>query len=283
MSAPVDPTTTTAWAELDRLRGEFTPDLRAWFDAEPSRVVDLTHDAADLHVDLSKSYLTPDVIAALIRLAEQTRVAERRDAMFAGEKINTTEDRAVLHTALRLPRDASLTVDGQDVVADVHAVLDRMGEFTDALRSGAWRGVTGERIHTVVNIGIGGSDLGPRMVVQALRSGGHANGPRVHFIANMDGHELAELLPRLQADSTVFIIASKTFGTAETMQNAASARACRGGIASRSTSGRVSFKISLQPSRPRKSRSRSSSTSCNWVPMAPSPMRTRRCMAWRNG
>ncbi|NYI70843.1 glucose-6-phosphate isomerase [Naumannella cuiyingiana] len=224
MSAPVDPTTTTAWAELDRLRGEFTPDLRAWFDAEPSRVVDLTHDAADLHVDLSKSYLTPDVIAALIRLAEQTRVAERRDAMFAGEKINTTEDRAVLHTALRLPRDARLEVDGENVVEHVHAELDKMYAFADRVRSGEWTGSTGKRIETVINIGIGGSDLGPVMVYEALAPY-RQEGLECRFVSNIDPADLAETTQGLDPETTLFIVASKTFTTLETMTNARMARA----------------------------------------------------------
>src|SRR6476661_5221663 len=147
----------------------------------------------------------------------------RRDAMFAGEHINTSEDRAVLHTALRLPADASLVVDGQDVVADVHDVLDRMGDFTDRVRSGEWRGATGERIKTVVNIGIGGSDLGPVMVYRALRHYADA-GISVRFISNVDPSDLVRSLHGLDPATTLFIVASKTFSTLETLTNATAAR-----------------------------------------------------------
>ena len=140
-----------------------TVHLRDLFDSDPRRGERLTARVADLYVDYSKNLVTDEVLAALFALAERARLGERIAAMFAGSHINTTEDRAVLHTALRLPRDATLTVDDQDVVADVHGVLDRMGAFSDRVRSGEWKGATGERIRTVVNIGIGGSDLGPVM------------------------------------------------------------------------------------------------------------------------
>ena len=149
-------------------RRRSSPTCGAGSPSDPERVGGLTFTAADLLVDLSKGLVTDDVLAALLALADQVGVAERRDAMFRGEHINVTEDRAVLHTALRLPADATLEVDGQDVVADVHEVLRRVYAFADRVRSGAWTGVTGERIRTVVNIGIGGSDLGPVMAYEAL-------------------------------------------------------------------------------------------------------------------
>jgi len=157
MAAPIDPTSTSAWAELAALRDSFQPDLRGWFAADRGRVERMSHELADLHVDLSKNLVTDDVLAALIRLAEQTGVAERFAAMLEGVHINTTEDRAVLHTALRRPADASpaLVVDGQDVDHDVHAVLDALSAFADRVRSGEWRGVTGKKVTHVVNIGIG--------------------------------------------------------------------------------------------------------------------------------
>ncbi len=166
--APVDPTSTEAWSRLTALADGFAPDLRASFDADPHRVDRLSFTAADLHVDLSKSLLQDDVLAALLDLADQVGVTHRRDAMFAGEHINVTEDRAVLHTALRDPEGTTLEVDGQDVVHDVHDMLRRVYAFADDVRSGTWTGVTGERISTVVNIGIGGSDLGPVMAYEAL-------------------------------------------------------------------------------------------------------------------
>ena len=161
--APVDPTTTSAWSRLSALADGFRPDLRAWFDAEPERARRLTFDAADLHVDLSKNLVDDEVLGALLDLAVEVDVAGRREAMLRGDHINVTEDRAVLHTALRLPNGSSLEVDGQDVVADVHDVLERVYAFARTVRSGEWTGVTGERIRTVVNVGIGGSDLGPVM------------------------------------------------------------------------------------------------------------------------
>ena len=169
MIEPVDATATTAWDELDQLADNAELDLRQAFADDPERARRFSRGVGDLHVDLSKNLINDDVLAALLRLAEQTGVAERRDAMFAGEHINVTEDRAVLHTALRLPRDASLVVDGQDVVADVHDVLDRMYAFAQEVRSGERTGYTGKRFTTVVNIGIGGSDLGPVMVYEALK------------------------------------------------------------------------------------------------------------------
>ncbi|HSO70185.1 MAG TPA: glucose-6-phosphate isomerase [Arachnia sp.] len=223
MITPVDATTTEAWADLRILHDALLPDLRGWFEADPHRAAELTFDMADLHVDLSKNLINEDVVAALLRLAEQVNLAGRRDAMFDGERINVTENRSVLHTALRLPREAGLVVDDQDVVADVHEVLDRMYAFADKVRSGEWTGVTGERITTVVNIGIGGSDLGPVMVYEALLPYKQA-GLECRFVSNIDPNDCAETLADLDPTTTLFIVASKTFTTLETLTNARMAR-----------------------------------------------------------
>jgi glucose-6-phosphate isomerase len=215
----IDPATTGAWSQLTELAAAFEPDLRGWFAADAGRVERLTFAAADLHVDLSKSFLTDDILAALLALAEEVGVAARRDAMFAGEHINVTEDRAVLHTALRLPADAVLEVDGQDVVADVHEVLGRVYAFAEQVRSGSWTGVTGERIRTVVNIGIGGSDLGPVMAYEALAPY-RQDGLECRFISNIDPTDTATKLAGLDPATTLFIVSSKTFGTLETLTNA---------------------------------------------------------------
>ena len=217
--APVDPSTTKAWSRLAALAEGFEPDLRAWFAAEPDRVDRLSFTAADLHVDLSKSFLTDEVLAALLALADEVGVERRRDAMFAGEHINVTEDRAVLHTALRDPAGMTLVVDGQEVVKDVHAVLDRVYAFAEQVRSGAWTGVTGQRIRTVVNIGIGGSDLGPVMAYEALAAYRHPE-LECRFISNIDPTDAATTLAGLDPETTLFIVSSKTFGTLETLTNA---------------------------------------------------------------
>jgi glucose-6-phosphate isomerase len=217
--SPVDPTTTAAWARLTEVADGFTPDLRAWFAADPDRVTRLGFDAADLHVDLSKSLLDDDVLTALLALADEVGVTARRDEMFAGRHINVTEDRAVLHTALRLPADGHLEVDGQDVVAEVHEVLRRVYAFADSVRSGSWTGVTGERIRTVVNIGIGGSDLGPVMAYEALAPY-RQDGLECRFISNIDPTDAAITLAGLDPATTLFIVSSKTFGTLETLTNA---------------------------------------------------------------
>ncbi|HEY0643369.1 MAG TPA: glucose-6-phosphate isomerase, partial [Nocardioides sp.] len=179
----IDPTTTAAWSRLTALADAYRPDLRA--SVTPARVEQQTLAAADLHVDLSKNLFDDDVQAALLALADEVGLAAHRDAMFAGEHINVTEDRAVLHTALRLPAAASLEVDGQDVVADVHEVLERAYAFAERVRSGEWTGVTGRRIETVVNIGIGGSDLGPVMAYEALEPY-RQDGLTCRFISNID-------------------------------------------------------------------------------------------------
>ena len=224
MSQPVDPTNTTAWSELNRLQNELRPDLRTWFADDPRRAQGFGYTAGDLFVDLSKNLITNDVVAALVALAEEVGLAERRDAMFAGEHINVTEDRAVLHTALRAPRDASLIVDGVDVIPQVHEVLDKVYAFADKVRSGEWVGVTGKSINTVVNIGIGGSDLGPVMVYEALQPYVKP-GLSARFVSNIDPTDVAEKTKDLNPETTLFIVASKTFTTLETLTNARLARA----------------------------------------------------------
>jgi glucose-6-phosphate isomerase len=216
---PVDATTTAAWARLTAIAAGFSPNLRAWFAEDPERVDRLSLTASELWVDLSKNLLEDDVLAALLDLGEQVGLVERRDAMFRGMRINVTEDRAVLHTALRLPEGASLEVDGHDVVADVHEVLRRVYDFADRVRSGAWTGVTGERIRTVVNIGIGGSDLGPVMAYEALAPYVQ-DGLECRFISNIDPTDCASTLSGLDPATTLFIVSSKTFGTLETLTNA---------------------------------------------------------------
>ncbi|WP_341230293.1 glucose-6-phosphate isomerase [Nocardioides salarius] len=222
-AASHDPRSTDAWGRLAAHATGFDPDLRAWFADDPDRAARLTHAVGDLHVDLSKNLLDDTVLDQLLALAEQTGVEARRDAMMAGERVNVTEDRAVLHTALRLPRDAELVVDGQDVVADVHEVLDRVYAFAEKVRSGEWRGATGEPVRTVVNIGIGGSDLGPVMAYEALRPYAHDR-VECRFISNIDPSDAAMTLEGLDPATTLFIVSSKTFGTLETLTNA---RLCR--------------------------------------------------------
>ena len=197
--------------------------LRDLFGSDQQRGERYTAKVADLTVDYSKNLVDDEVLNALFALAQRAGLRERTAAMFAGEHINVTEDRAVLHTALRLPRDASLVVDGQDVVADVHEVLDRMGAFTDKVRSGEWTGHTGQRIRTVVNIGIGGSDLGPVMAYEALKA---YKTPEIEcrFISNIDPTDLYEKTHDLDPATTLFVVVSKTFGTQETLTNATEAR-----------------------------------------------------------
>ncbi|MBK9724753.1 MAG: glucose-6-phosphate isomerase [Actinomycetales bacterium] len=223
MSAPIDATTTAAWATLTGLREGFAPDLRGWFASDPGRAQRFTREAADLHVDLSKNLVTDEVLDALVALGTQVGLEARRDAMFAGERINVTENRSVLHTALRRPRGAALVVEGQDVDHEVHAVLDRVYAFADSVRSGSWRGVTGKPITTVVNIGIGGSDLGPVMVYEALTPY-VAPGLRCRFVSNIDPSDVYEKTRDLDPETTLVIVASKTFTTLETLTNARLAR-----------------------------------------------------------
>ena len=225
MTAPVDPTLTPAWSDLAVLRESITADLRGWFAADADRAERFSFPLADLHVDLSKNLVTDDVLAALLRLAEQTGVAERYAAMLQGSHLNTSEDRAVLHTALRRPADSSpaLVVDGQDVDADVQAVLDALSAFASRVRSGEWLGITGKRVTHVVNIGIGGSDLGPVMVYEALKPYADA-GIEARFVSNIDPTDLAQKTADLDPETTLFIVASKTFTTLETLTNARLAR-----------------------------------------------------------
>ncbi|MBM2623069.1 glucose-6-phosphate isomerase [Actinoplanes sp. LDG1-06] len=197
--------------------------LRDLFGSDPGRGERLTAQVAGLTVDYSKNLVTDEVLSALVALAERAGLRERTAAMFAGEHINVTEDRSVLHTALRLPRDATLVVDGQDVVAEVHEVLDRMGAFSDRVRSGEWTGHTGQRIRTVVNIGIGGSDLGPVMAYEALKAFKSLE-IECRFISNIDPTDLYEKTHDLDPATTLFIVCSKTFGTQETLTNATEAR-----------------------------------------------------------
>ena len=225
MSTPVDATTTSAWTALTAHRADLTPDLRGWFAADPERAERLTRQVGDLTVDLSKNLVTDETLALLTRLADEVDLSGRLAAMFAGEHINVTEDRAVLHTALRRPADAEppLGVDGQDVDADVQEVLAKVGAFAEKVRSGEWTGVTGERVDTVVNIGIGGSDLGPVMAYEALKPYVQ-DGLEVRFVSNIDPTDLAEKVKDLDPATTLFIVASKTFGTLETLTNARLAR-----------------------------------------------------------
>ena len=212
MSAPVDATTTAAWRTLTGLKAGLEPDLRGWFAADPARAQAFTLTAGDLHVDLSKNLIDDAVLTALVELAEQVGLAERRDAMFAGEKINVTEGRAVLHTALRDPADVEVLVDGTNVVPEVHAVLEKVYGFADRVRSGDWKGITGKPIATVVNIGIGGSDLGPVMVYEALQPYVKP-GLTARFVSNIDPTDVALKTADLDPETTLFIVASKTFTT----------------------------------------------------------------------
>ncbi|MBB2987541.1 glucose-6-phosphate isomerase [Terracoccus luteus] len=221
-STPTDATTTEAWGRLQQL-ADRKVDLRQAFDADPQRAERFSHDAADLFVDLSKNLVDDEVLAALVDLAGQVGLTQRRDAMFAGERINVTEDRAVLHTALRDPEGVRVEVGGEDVVPVVHEVLDKVYAFAEKVRSGEWVGVTGKRITTVVNIGIGGSDLGPVMVYEALKPYVQP-GLSARFVSNIDPTDVAEKTRDLDPEQTLFIVASKTFTTLETLTNA---RLCR--------------------------------------------------------
>ncbi|WP_280262958.1 glucose-6-phosphate isomerase [Nocardia wallacei] len=219
-----DITATAAWRKLhDHHAAIGGRHLREFFADDPGRGRELTVRVADLWIDYSKHRVTRETLDLLVELAEAAGVAQHRDAMFRGEHINTSEDRAVGHVALRLPKGESMTIDGADAGAEVHEVLRRMGEFTDAVRSGQWRGATGERIRTVVNIGIGGSDLGPVMVHLALRHYADA-GISARFVSNIDPADLTAKLDGLDPATTLFIVASKTFSTLETLTNATAAR-----------------------------------------------------------
>jgi glucose-6-phosphate isomerase len=224
MSQSQRPEDTAAWRAVAAHYQAIEPlHLRTLFAGDPGRGKRLVAEGAGFYLDYSKNRVTDETMGLLLRLAEERGVAQRRDAMFRGEKINITEQRAVLHVALRAPRDARMEVDGQDVVPEVHRVLDAMADFCGRVRSGAWLGHTGKRIRNVVNLGIGGSYLGPEMAYRALRS---FSDPAMtfRFVANVDGAAFVDATQDLDAAETLFIVASKTFTTLETMTNAATAR-----------------------------------------------------------
>ncbi len=223
--APIDATATPEWAALQRHFDELDINLKKWFADDPKRVEKLSFDLADLHFDLSKNLVTDETIKLLVNLGRAVGLEERRDAMYAGEHINTTEDRAVLHTALRRPKsdEGKYVVDGQDTVADVHEVLDRMYAFANKVRSGEWKGVTGKAIKHVMSIGIGGSDLGPNMAYEALKPYADA-GIDCRYVSNIDPNDMAEKVKGLDPETTLVIIVSKTFTTLETITNAREAK-----------------------------------------------------------
>ncbi|MGI8574295.1 MAG: glucose-6-phosphate isomerase [Egibacteraceae bacterium] len=215
--------TTKAWSALRDHADELSSvELRGLFADDERRGERLTASVGDLYLDYSKNLVTDETLELLVALARQAGVSERFEAMVSGEHLNVTEDRAVLHTALRLPASASLEVDGQDVVRDIHDVLDQMSAFSEAVRSGEWTGATGAPVETVINIGIGGSHLGPAMAHQALRD--VADGPAVRFVSNIDGADIAHALDDLEPATTLFVVCSKSFGTIETLTNAETAR-----------------------------------------------------------
>jgi glucose-6-phosphate isomerase len=213
-----------AFVELQSHHGQIKDrHLRELFAQDPGRGERLTAQAAGLYLDYSKNRVTDETLRLLVALARESGVEERRDAMFAGERINVSEDRSVLHVALRMPREASLIVDGVDVVKQVHEVLDRMAAFSERVRSGEWKGHTGKPIRNVVNIGIGGSDLGPVMAYEALRSYSQRE-LTFRFVSNVDATDFVEATRDLNAEETLFVVSSKTFTTLETLTNAKSAR-----------------------------------------------------------
>ncbi len=213
-----------AWKALEAHHAKIgTTTMKQMFAEDATRGERYTAEAAGIFLDYSKNRITDETLTLLLKLAEETGVAERRDAMFRGDKINITEDRAVLHVALRAPKTEKIVVDGVDVVPEVHAVLDKMSAFADRVRSGEWKGHTGKAIRNIVNIGIGGSDLGPVMAYEALKHYSQRN-LTFRFVSNVDGTDFAEAVADLKADETLFLVASKTFTTLETMTNAHSAR-----------------------------------------------------------
>jgi glucose-6-phosphate isomerase len=213
-----------AWKALESHRDQISPlHLRKLFADDSNRGTRLALDAAGIYFDYSKNRVTDETLRLLINLANESQLRLRIDAMFSGEKINITENRAVLHTALRAPRSASIMVDGKNVVPDVHAVLDRMADFSNRVRSGQWKGHTGKPIRNIINIGIGGSDLGPVMAYEALRAFSDRS-RTFRFVSNVDGTDIAEATRDLDPAETLFIVSSKTFTTLETMTNAQSAR-----------------------------------------------------------
>ena len=225
--APIDATTTPAWAALTKHYAEVSENftLKEAFAADSERVSKLSFDVNDLHFDFSKNLVTDETVKLLCQLAREVKLEERRDAMYAGRHINTTEDRAVLHTALRRPASekGQLVVDGQDCVADVHEVLDRMYAFAEKVRSGEWKGVTGKKIEHVMSVGIGGSDLGPVMAYEALKPYADA-GIDCRFVSNIDPNDMAEKTRGLDPETTLVVVVSKTFTTLETITNAREAK-----------------------------------------------------------
>ena len=216
---------TPAWQAVSKLAaGEESKSLRERFDSNPGRADSYSYDVDGLRFDFSKHLIDDDVVSALIALAEEAGISDKIKAMYRGDHINSTEDRAVLHTALRIAKGAELVVDGQDVAADVHGVLDHMASFAESVRSGEWVGATGQPIRTVINIGIGGSDLGPYMAYRALEASRHDR-IEARFVSNVDGTHMHQALTGADPATTLFIVASKTFTTLETLSNAKSARA----------------------------------------------------------
>src|SRR5579864_3920602 len=212
------------WQALQQHAGQIERrHLRELFSGDPSRGERLVAEAAGLYLDYSKNRITGETVRLLLELAEACGLRERLQAMFRGDKINTTEQRAVLHVALRAPASERIVVDGRDVVPDVHAVLDRMAAFSDRVRSGAWTGYSGKPVRNVINVGIGGSDLGPVMAHEALRYYSRRD-MTFRFVSNIDGTDFAEAVRDLDPSETLFIISSKTFTTLETMTNAHTAR-----------------------------------------------------------
>ncbi len=229
INPPVDATQTEAWAKLQRHYDEMQSegiDLKKWFADDENRVDDLTFEAGTLHFDLSKNLIKPETLELFAELANEVNLAERTKQMYTGVHINNTEDRAVLHTALRRPveDEGKYIVDGQDTVKDVRETLERMYAFAEKVRSGEWKGVTGKEIETVVNIGIGGSDLGPVMAYEALKPFADA-GIKARYVSNIDPNDIAEKTRDLDPETTLFVVVSKTFGTLETLTNAREARA----------------------------------------------------------
>src|SRR5438034_5391712 len=219
------PNKTSAWTALQsHYKTVSKLHLRQLFDDDPKRGERMTAEAAGIYLDYSKNRITDKTLDLLFQLAEQRGLRSKIEAMFRGEKVNITENRAVLHVALRAPKNASIIVDGKNVVPEVHAVLDKMENFSNRVRSGAWSGHTGKRIRNVINIGIGGSDLGPVMAYEALRHYTE-RAMTFRFVSNIDGTDLAEAVRDLDPSETLFIVSSKTFTTLETMTNAHSARA----------------------------------------------------------
>ena len=230
MAAPAPLRERAAWKALEAHFAEVADlHLRDLFASDPGRGERLAAEACGLYVDYSKHRVTDETLRLLVALAEECGVPERRDAMFRGERINVTENRSVLHVALRMPRSASLIVDGRDVVADVHEVLDRMAAFSERVRSGEWKGATGKPVRNVVNIGIGGSDLGPVMAYRALRAYSRRD-LSFRFVSNVDATDFVEATRDLSPEETLFVVSSKTFCSSRASTPAASNHASRSDV-----------------------------------------------------